>query len=99
MLDTRKDLAFRCTITLQFIGDDHTWNILQSFKELTEKSLGGFLVATALHQDIQHVSLLIHRTPQVMSLATNRKKHLVQMPLVTRTVTATAQFVGIRLPK
>src|SRR6266700_4109813 len=92
MLDTWQDLTFRCSIALQLIGDDHTWNIVQSCKELTEKSLGSFFSASALHQDIQHVPLLIHRSPQIVSLTTNRKKHLVQMPLVATTRTAMSQL-------
>ena len=28
MLDASQDLAFRCSITLQLIGNDHAWNVL-----------------------------------------------------------------------
>jgi|SRR4051794_6697109 hypothetical protein len=39
---------FAARISLQLIGHDHTWNIVQSFHELTEKLLGSFFSASAL---------------------------------------------------
>ncbi len=93
MLYTRQDLAFGCTITLQFISDDHARDVLESFEELAEKSFRGFFVAPALDENVEHISVLIHRSPQIVSLATDREKHLVHMPLVATTRTATAQFV------
>jgi hypothetical protein len=38
MLHARQELAFRCSLALQFIGDDHAWDILEPIEELTEKS-------------------------------------------------------------
>src|SRR6266568_5754701 len=39
MLHARQDFAFGCSIALEFISDDHTWNVLLSFEQLAEKSL------------------------------------------------------------
>ena len=60
MLHPGQDVAFRCTIPPELIGDDHARHILESFKEFAKASLGSLFVAAALHQDIQHVPLLIH---------------------------------------
>ncbi len=48
MLHARQDLAFRCSIALQFIGDDHAWDVLQSLEELAEEAFRCFFVAAAL---------------------------------------------------
>jgi hypothetical protein len=48
MFDPRQNLPLRGTIALQFIGDDHAWNILAAFEELAEEFLGGDLIAPSL---------------------------------------------------
>jgi hypothetical protein len=40
-------------------------------------ALGRLLVAAALHQDIEHVVVLIHGPPQIMLRAVDRQKHLI----------------------
>jgi hypothetical protein len=98
VLHARQDLAFRSPITLQLIGNDHTWHIRQSFEELAEKSLRSMLIASALNQDIEHIPSLLHRSPERVFFSTNAEHHLVQMPFVA-TARATTQFIGVGLPK
>ncbi|GAC1461103.1 MAG: hypothetical protein PVSMB2_22630 [Ktedonobacteraceae bacterium] len=99
MFHARQDLAFRCSIPGQFVGDDHARNIFQSFEELAKEFLCGLFVAAALHQDVQHVAILVDRSPKGMLLATDREDDLVQMPFVPALGTPTAQFVGRGLPE
>src|SRR5437763_12901235 len=99
MLHTRENLPFRRSITLQLISDDHAWHILQPFEQFPKESFGCFFVASALYEDIQHVAVLIHRSPQVMLLTSNRENHLIHIPLVATTRAATAQFIGRGLTK
>jgi hypothetical protein len=99
MLHTRQDLAFRRSIPFQLIGDNHTWDVLQSFKKLAKKSLCGLLVASALHKNVEHIPILVHCSPEGMSLTTDRKEDLVHVPLVATARATTAQFIGVRLPK
>ena len=73
MFYSRQDFAFGCSITSELIGDNHTRNVLEPFKELAEKAFGGFLVASALHKNVQDIAVLVHGSPQVMSLATDRE--------------------------
>src|SRR5258708_38407648 len=77
VLYARQNLAFGRRIALQFIGDDHAWDVLEPYAELAEKTFGGFLVASALHQDIQYIAVLVHCSPKVMSLTTDREEDLV----------------------
>src|SRR4029450_12274768 len=37
----------------------------------------GFLVPAALHENSQHIAVLIHCSPQVVAFAINRKKYLI----------------------
>ena len=94
VLHARQDLAFCCSITLQLIGDDHARNVVHPFEQLAEKSLRGLFVALALHKDIEHISVLIHRWPQRLSLATDGEEDLIQVPFVATARATTTQFIG-----
>src|SRR4030095_15099167 len=56
-------------------------------------------VAAALHQDIEHSPVLIHRPPEIVPFAVDRQEDLIQMPLVTGSGTPAAKLIRILLPK
>jgi hypothetical protein len=99
MLYTRQDLAFRCSVALQFTGNDHARDLLEFFEKLPKKSFRRFSVASALDQDIESLSILIHSTPEGVFLPTNRENYLVHMPFVPTARATSPQFIGVRLPK
>src|SRR6266704_6322255 len=99
MLHSRQDIPFGSPITLQFVGDDHTWNIVQSFKELTKEALSSLFVASALNQNIEDISILIDRSPQVVFFASDREYDLIHVPFVATARAAMTQFIGIGLTK
>src|SRR5262249_30089965 len=45
------------------------------------------------------MAVLIHGPPEVVSLATDREEHLVQMPRVARPGAPAPELIRIRLPK
>jgi hypothetical protein len=92
-------LTFGGTIARELIRDDHPWHVLQAFEQLAKELLRGLLVATALHQDIEDVVILIHGTPQIMTLAVDRQKHLIEMPFVPGPGPSAPQLVRIILAK
>jgi hypothetical protein len=57
------------------------------------------LIAPALHQDIEHVIVLIDSAPQVMALPVDRQKDLIEVPLITWLGASTLQLIRIVLPK
>src|SRR5258708_916064 len=99
MLHARQDLAFGRAIALQFISNDHSRDVLQPFEKLAEELFCGVLAASALHQNIKHVAILINSSPQIVGFAVDFQVHLVHMPCISAARTATAQLVGIHLPK
>src|SRR5919202_6605816 len=72
MFHPGQDLPFGRAITLELVRDDHPWHVLQALEQLAKELLRRVLVAAALHQDIQHVVVLVDSTPQVMALAIDR---------------------------
>jgi hypothetical protein len=97
VLHTRENLPLRGAVAFQLVGDDHPGRILAPFQQLAEELLGRFLVPTAMHQNIQHSTVLIDRPPEIVPFAVNREKHLIQMPLVPWLQTTASQLVGIAL--
>src|SRR5258708_11856831 len=99
MLHPRQDLAFGCSIALQFIGDNHPWHILKLFEELPKKAFSRLFVPSALDQDIQHVAILIHCSPKIMRFPVDLQIHFIHVPFVSTTRATTTQLVGVGLPK
>src|SRR5690348_13891461 len=97
MLNPWQDFAFGRPITSEFIRDNHSRHVLQLFEQLAEKFLGGLFIATALHKDIEHITLLIDGSPEEVLLPTNREDYLVHMPLVATTWATATQFIGVGL--
>src|SRR5215470_2766925 len=95
----RQDLPFRRAVALQLIRNEHPWHVLEPLEQLTKELLRRLLGAATLHQDVEHVIVLIHGAPQVMTLPVNRQKDLVQVPLVPWLGPSTLQLIGVVLPK
>ena len=51
-------------------------------QELTKQSFRCFGVTFRLHQEVQNLAFIVHRTPQSMPLPTDNNDHFVQMPVV-----------------
>ena len=94
VFDARHDLALGCGVTLEFIGHHHPRCPALSFHQLAQQSFSRFLVPPALHQDIEHEAISIHRAPEVMVLAGDGEDDLVEMPLVAPARFTATQVVG-----
>jgi hypothetical protein len=94
VLHPRQYLALRGAIAFELIGDEPPWDILTPFEELMEELLGRFFVPPSLHQDIEDGTVLIHGSPQIVTLFSNRDKHLIQVPFVARPRAPTPELIG-----
>jgi hypothetical protein len=77
------ELPLRCPLARQLIRDDHPRDIAQTLEQLAEELFCCGLIATALNQNIQHVAVLIHRTPEVMALPLDGQKDFIQVPFIS----------------
>src|SRR6516165_2550565 len=66
MLHPGQYLTLGRAITLELIRDDDPWHILQALEQLAEKLLRRMLIAAALHENVEHLIVLIYSPPQVM---------------------------------
>jgi hypothetical protein len=69
MFHTGQEFPLGGTIAFEFIRDDDPRHIRQTVEELAQALLGGLLVPSALHQEVEHVAVLIHCPRQPMGLA------------------------------
>jgi hypothetical protein len=56
-------IMLRRTVAFELVRDEYPWHRRQAFEELAEKLLRLLLVPPTLHQDIEHVIVLVHRSP------------------------------------
>src|SRR4029453_593935 len=68
MFHPRQYLTLRRTVALQLVRNDDPRHVLQALQQLAEKLLRRLFVASALHQDVEDIFLLIHRAPEIMAL-------------------------------
>ena len=88
-------LALGGSVALKFVSNDHARHLPQSPTQLAEELLCCFLIPAALHQDIQHVPVLIYRQPQRVPFSPDRQKYFIHLPLVPKPGTVTPELIGI----
>jgi hypothetical protein len=96
---TWENLPLGCAIAFQLIREDHPGDVLQALEQLAKEFLRRLLVPPALHQDVEHVALLIHGPPEIVTLSGDGQKRLIQMPFVARTGAPTPELIGLGLAK
>jgi len=93
MFGAGQQLTLRDAVTPEFVGDDHPRLVRQPFERPSEEPLRRLAIPTLLDQDVQHGTMLIHGTPQIMQFAVDPDKHLVEVPLIARPGTPSADPV------
>jgi hypothetical protein len=89
MFDVRKKLSSSHAVAPQFVGHDHFGLVLKPDKQPSEGTSRRFAIATALNQDIEHDTVLVHRAPELMKDAVNPNEHFIEIPFITRLWPAT----------
>ena len=79
--DSRENLALRGALAFEVIRDESPGDVLASCEERAEALLRRLCIPPALSQDIEDVTVLIHRPPERVALPMNREQHLIPRPL------------------
>ena len=79
----------------QLIGDDPLRFGTLAAQQPSKESLCGALIPMRLDQDVDHVTILIHGTPQILLLAVDSNEDLVKVPMVTEPSLTSLQFPSI----
>src|SRR5215471_12407604 len=99
MLNAGHDLAFGCAIAGQLVGDHDSRRPHLLLQQLAQQPLGCLLVASAVHEDVEHHAGLIHRPPQPVLHTGDLEHDLIEMPFVARPRQAATDMTGELLAK
>jgi hypothetical protein len=77
------DRAMSGAIASEFVCDQPARFTSLAFEKTAEKAFSRTLIATALHQNINGIVVLINRTPQIVLVTVNRDKHFIEIPGIT----------------
>lgn len=80
--DVRQELSAGSAITAKTIGHNQTGSVVQAFQQLAKKACGRTLIPMLLNENIKHVTVLVHCTPEIVTLPLNRDKDLVEAPRI-----------------
>ena len=88
----RGDVLHRChhipvrgPVASEFVSDQPSGFAPLPFQQLAQESPCGCGVSAALDQDLEHITILVNGTPQVVFLASDLDEDLVKVPSVTQT--------------
>jgi hypothetical protein len=90
-----QDCSLRSAVALQFVGDHPEWFLALTSHQSTKESLGCMLIAPRLQQNIDDISVLIHRTPKIMLQPIDFHEDFVQIPNITKASLFLPQTPGI----
>ena len=82
-------------VASQFVGNDPQWFGTLAAQQSSKESLCGALITMRLDQDVDHVAVLIHGTPQILLLAVDSNEDLIQVPVVAQPSLSSLQFPSI----
>ena len=99
MDDGRHDAPMRRRIASQLVGDQPPRHATLPLQQLAEESFGGFPITARLDEDIDHITVLIHRTPEVLTFALDRDEDLVQVPRVSQASLSALESTGVFRPE
>jgi hypothetical protein len=99
MFHTGEDLAQGRPIAVQLSCDHDPRDVGQALEQLTKELLRGSFIASVVDHDIEHVAVLIHRPPQIVTFALHRENDFVHVLLVLSPGMPGAQPTGIGWPR
>lgn len=91
------DLLFGRFVTLEFVGNNHSWHKALFFEQFAKESLGRFRIPMPLQQYFQHSPLCIHCSPQIILPFLDRHYYLIEMPFVSDEGAFASKLIGIPL--
>src|SRR3954453_3274760 len=70
------------------VGDHDARRPALSLQQLAQEPFGGPYVPPALHQNVEHDAVLVHRAPQPVLLAGDFQHDLIEMPCMDAPIRA-----------
>ena len=75
----------RCRIAPQLVGDQPPGLVSLTFQQLSEEAFSRTPIAARLDEDVDHVAVLVNRTPEIVLLTPDVHEEFIQVPRQSRT--------------
>ena len=85
----------RCAVAPQLIGYQPPRFASLAFQQPTKEAFRCTLIATGLDKNIDYVSVLVNRAPEILSLALDSHEEFVQVPSVTQAALSSLECPGV----
>ena len=95
MDDGRHDVPMGRAIASQLVGDQPPRRAALPLQQLAEEALGGSPIAARLNENIDHVTILINGTPEILTPTLDRDEDLVQVPRIAEASLPTLQASSV----
>ena len=95
MFDAWNQFLLSGPIASEFVGDDDSGGETSRFQQFAEEFLRRAFIAMTLHQDVEDLTVGIHRSPEVIRLPLNGDHNLVKMPLVSRLGATATNLINV----
>ena len=90
-----EDLSVGSRIAAELVGDELPRRLARLFQNFAEEAPSGSPVSVACDQNIQHVAVLVHRSPKIMTFAADGDEHFVHVPDVAESTLSSPQSTSI----
>jgi hypothetical protein len=80
VLDLRKQLPSSDTVTSELIRHDHSRFVFQAGEQASEETLRRLTITATLNQNVEHYTVLVHGTPEIMQYAVDPDEDLASRP-------------------
>jgi hypothetical protein len=74
----------RCRIAPELVGDHPPGHTALTFQQLSEEAFSGTPIAARLEQDVDHVAVLVDRTPETVLLTPDVHEEFIQVPRIAQ---------------
>ena len=91
----------RRTVASQLVGHETARFLSLTLEESPKESARRTPIPAGLHEDLDQVTILIHRAPKILALTIDRHEDFVQEPRISESTLASLQLpsvVGAELP-
>ena len=89
------------TVAAQFVGHDPRGFLSLTVQEFSKESPRCTPVPTGLYKDVDQVTVLIDRAPEILALTVDRHEDFIQEPRVSESTLSSLQLlsvIGAELP-
>ncbi len=93
--DGGHDRPLRCSVAPQSVGDQPPGLASLTFQQFAEEAYSRTPIATPLDKDVDHVAVLVDRTPEIVSLALDGHEEFVQVPGVAQATLSPLEGTGV----